>query len=220
MSSNATNVELSGNSDATQSLLGTELTDGLISVRRQMLQHFFHSAYWHRVLSGLIVMDLVVVLTDIIIILLTCHQDTGGHDGDHDDHSVLDRVLHVLPVISIILLSIFEIELMLNIYAFGCKYLKRFLHLFDVIIVTITLILEIIFHYIIEDTDVEVIVSLTIILRLWRLVRVLHVTTEAIDVHNESKFHNYKDKIKQLTYELNMWKTGKYIYETHGEHHE
>ena len=170
---------------------------------RQQLSIFFNGKLFHRIFSSLLIFDCIVVLTDMIVLLLICGNDTNkGH------HGFDEIILEILPIVSIILLILFEIELSLQIYAFGFKFFKKILHTIDVFIVTITLILEIIFHFIIRDREAEFIASLTVFMRLWRLVRVLQVTREAIDLKNESKFENLEEKNKLLVNELNKWKTG------------
>ena len=67
--------------------------------------------------------------------------------------------------------------------------------------------MEVIF---IGNPAIESIVGLLIVFRLWRLVRVIHVTTEALDLGNEIKNHQLKETIERLESQLELSQTKTY----------
>eukprot|EP01084_Bolivina_argentea_P103077 184659_1 len=170
--------------------LSTTLTNMNSEEIRKKLRHFFHSNLFHYLLAILIVVDLAIVLLDIILILIYC--DEIPHD--------IEEAIHELVYVSISILGVFLIELSLQMYAFGIKeWASECLHVFDFIIVSTTFILEIVMH---GNERVESMVGLLIVFRLWRLVRVIHVTTEALDLQHESELHELKEKCKHLQQQL------------------
>ena len=161
---------------------------------RAKLKHFFHGKLFHILLTILIAIDLIIVLTDIIVIMVHCT------DIPHE----LEEILHILFYISISILSIFFIELCFQMYAFGfVKWMKDCLHVFDLCIVTSTLIFEIALH---GSPKAEGIVGLLIGFRLWRLVRVVHVTTEALDLQHEMERDKLLHKIENLETQIQKYR--------------
>ena len=157
---------------------------------RKKLRHFFHSNLFHYLLAILIVLDLAIVLLDIILLLIYCD------DIPHD----VEEAIHDLVYVSVTILGIFLIELSLQMYAFGIKeWASECLHVFDFVIVSTTFILELVMH---GNEAVESMIGLLIVFRLWRLVRVIHVTTEALDLQHETEVDELKEKIEHLQEEL------------------
>ena len=156
---------------------------------RKKLRRFFNGKLFHAILALLIGIDLIIVLLDIIFALIYCN------DIPHD----IEEAIEILGIFSIIILGVFLIELFAQIYAFGWnEWRKETLHIFDLSIVLITFILEIVFH---GNESVESMVGLLIVFRLWRIVRVIHVTTEVLEYHDEQEDKEYEDKIKELSQE-------------------
>merc|ERR1712154_301682 len=93
--------------------------------------------------------------------------------------------LEYLVFVSIAILAIFLVELSLQIFAFGAKeWLSDYMHVFDLVITLITFLFEIIYH---KKPSVQSMFGLLIVFRLWRLVRVIHVTTEALELKHENE---------------------------------
>ena len=178
---------------------------------RKKLRTYFHGNTFHIILAILIVLDLSIVLTDIILLLIYC---------DHIPHDI-EVVVEDLTIVSIIILGTFLIELSIQMYAFGIKeWWKNCLHAFDFIITFVTFVMEIIFH---NNTKVESMIGLLIVFRLWRLVRVVHITTEALELKHESeeikhehfdeelirKYNDLQKENEQLLEELKTFRDGK-----------
>lgn len=162
------------------------------SKTRKKLRHFFHSNTFHVLLTVLIVLDLSIVLTDIVLLLIYCDDIPHG----------IEIVIEDLVIISIIILGIFLIELSLQIFAFGVKeWFQNCLHVFDLIVTLLTFIMEIAFH---NNSKVESVVSLLIVFRLWRLVRVIHITTEAVELKHETEQIEHQHKDEELLKRYNQ----------------
>eukprot|EP01083_Nonionella_stella_P078530 214978_1 len=160
---------------------------------RIKLQEFFESDWFHAALGILITIDLSIVLLEIALILLYCE------DIPHNIHSTT----HNLVYVSIGILGVFLLELTLQMYAFGPKpWCSHCLHVFDFIVVLVTFVAEI---YFLNDERAEALVGLIIVFRLWRLVRVIHVTAEALENQSEMQVHHMKQKIKELEKRLSKY---------------
>ena len=155
---------------------------------RKQLRTFFHSATFHIILATLIAIDLSIVLFDIIILLIYCEDDIPD---------TLKQIVDKAPYASIAILGVFLIELTIQIYAFGYKqWTKNCMHVFDFIIVLITFIAEIVLHTV--HSSLQSVVGLLIAFRLWRMVRVIHVTTEIMDLKSESKIKFSMSKVANV----------------------
>lgn len=115
-----------------------------------------------------IVIDASCVLADLTYTFLSpgCEPPEGGD---------APAWLEVLAHISLAITTFFLIEIPLSIYAFGLKFYNPFgpvphsvLHLFDAFIIVTTFILEVV----LKGREQEL-ASLLIILRLWRLVKLV-----------------------------------------------
>ena len=93
--------------------------------------------------------------------------------------------LNVLSHISLVITSLFLVEIPLSIWALGTKFYNPFggevphaaLHLFDAFVILTTFILEVV----LRGREREL-VSLLIILRLWRLVKLVGGTPHYLEV--------------------------------------
>eukprot|EP01083_Nonionella_stella_P082967 229219_1 len=161
---------------------------------RSKLKAFFHSKLFHSLLSALVAVDLVIVILDIILVMIHCY----------DMPPELDELLHYLFIVSITILSIFMVELFLQMYAFGfCVWIRNCLHVCDVVIVTITWCGEIAFH---GNHAAEGVMGLLVVFRLWRLVRIIHVTAEALELQHETKRNDLVNKIKMFETQIKEYK--------------
>ena len=164
---------------------------------RRKLRHFFHSHKFHWILGTLIAVDLTAVLTDIALLII-------WPQGSYRPPTVAWLETY-LPYFSIGILSLFFIELLIQVFAFGVvKWFRNGFHIFDFVVVLATLIIEIVAHVLFHH-EVTTVFGLAIIVRLWRVIRVIHVTTEALDLPHEEEVHELKKKIKMLERELSKY---------------
>ena len=122
----------------------------------------------------------------------------GCEDHKYPGVEVAHKVLFSLTMIILIL---FEIELLLKVYLLGFK--TFFSHLFyalDLLIVTVSLILEIVFKAVHEDI-LNDIVGILILFRLWRFVRIGHGLVASTYELQEEKIHelrHYVDEVEEI----------------------
>jgi hypothetical protein len=95
----------------------------------------------------------------------------------------LTRTNLFLFFFSTLLLCLFVLEVFISFYAFGRKYLKSPLYLLDGIIVLTSFILEIYFHYG-NIGHAGRAAAAIILLRLWKILRVIHAVAHSITVKN------------------------------------
>lgn len=100
-----------------------------------------------------------------------------GHEAGCDEHkySGVHSAHEALYWITVLILVTFEFELLFLIYLLGpVKFMQSIMYFLDFIIVTVSLALELVLHFIGHESAAEVLPGLLIIFRLWRFVRIGH----------------------------------------------
>ncbi|KAI9571229.1 hypothetical protein HD554DRAFT_2186821 [Boletus coccyginus] len=140
---------------------------GTLATWRENVAWFLESRRFHLFILILIAIDAACVIADIAYDFLA-----NGCPTSSPENPVW---LQVLANISLAITTFFLLELPLAIWAFGIKFFVPFsgpphapLHLFDAIIVVTTFVLE----FVLKGREREL-VGLLVILRLWRLVKLV-----------------------------------------------
>ena len=128
-------------------------------------------------------MDAICVLADLVYTFL--HDSCNGPEED-------PTWLEVFSIISLVITSLFLIEIPLASYAFGIQYYNPFgsrlhssLHFFDAMVILVTFILEVVLRG--KERELA---GLLVVLRLWRLVKLVGGRLVAVELHkvNEETF--------------------------------
>src|SRR5690349_9383894 len=81
------------------------------------------------------------------------------------------------------------------------RVMLRPLHVMEAVVVLVSLVLEIVFKTLHEDTLVEL-ASLLIVFRLWRIIRVMHSTEEIVGIFENDKKGEELERLKKRIHEL------------------
>ncbi len=112
------------------------------------------------------------------------YNTTVQRDSCLLEHSVhLSRADLFLFYFSVLLLTLFVLEVFLCFYAFGWKYYKNPLYLLDGLVVLASFIMEIYFHYGNIGRAGRA-ASAIVILRLWKIIRAIHAVAHSISLRN------------------------------------
>lgn len=119
---------------------------------------------------------------------LTPTEGTGGcdpHKWENVHHAEFGFF-----IITIMILSIFFVELNLEMMALHPSiFFRQFFYLLDYLIVTVSLVLELSFHFMNED-NLSTLLGLLIFGRVWRFVRIGHGIIEATSELTHQKYEN------------------------------
>ena len=117
--------------------------------------------------------------------------DEHKYPGVHTAHEVLFSF-------TVIILILFEIELLLMMYLLGPKtYLSRPLYVLDLFIVTVSLVLEIVFKAVNEEI-LNDLVGILILFRVWRFVRIGHGLVASTFELQEERMHELKHYVQEV----------------------
>ncbi|KIK59763.1 hypothetical protein GYMLUDRAFT_59895 [Collybiopsis luxurians FD-317 M1] len=134
---------------------------------RERLASWLESASFHKIVIALIAIDAAIVLVDLGYTLLSPDCTPEGPDGP--------EWLEILSHVSLGITAFFLLEIPLALTAFGFEYYNPFgntphaiMHEFDAFIIITTFVLEVF----LKGKEREL-ASLLIVLRLWRLVKLV-----------------------------------------------
>ncbi|CAG5122820.1 unnamed protein product [Candidula unifasciata] len=164
---------------------------------RQKLDHIIHSnvfmvSSWQ--LWGIIVLvivDSLVVITELLFDLEIVHLGT--------EHDFIPKIFHY---ISLAILSIFLLEIFLRLYVMRLSFFKHKLEIFDATIVIVSFILDIVFR---NSEDASVGVGLLIILRLWRVARLVNGIVMSVQKQANKKIEKEKHRAEACEKELMIY---------------
>jgi len=159
---------------------------------REWLGELLESKLWHRIVITLITIDAACVLADLTYTFLS-------DQCPPEDESPL--WLEVLAHISLAITTLFLVEIPLSLWSHGPKFYKPLgpvphasLHLFDAVVILGTFVLEVF----LKGREQEL-AGLLIILRLWRLVKLVGgVAVGAGEIDEE-----LSNKLVETQHELN-----------------
>ncbi|KAF2642420.1 hypothetical protein P280DRAFT_467776 [Massarina eburnea CBS 473.64] len=151
---------------------------------RQHLRHFFTTQTFHYSVLVLVALDVACMFADIIIDLETCSRGKS-----HEVASALEALKYTSLVFS----SIFMLELLLSMFAFGKSYFSSTFHIFDAAIILTSFIFEISLQGIEEE-----VASLIVVLRLLRVVKIV----DEISVGAEQKMTELEERCVEAEEEV------------------
>ncbi|KAM7199345.1 hypothetical protein V8F20_005740 [Naviculisporaceae sp. PSN 640] len=149
---------------------------------RHKAKEFLESKSKHYIILAMVVLDVAGILADIFISLMACDL------GKKDDRWV-QRSEEILYIVGVVFSSLFLVELLVTVWVFGFRFFKDWFHCFDAVIIVMSFLVDILTHGIVEQ-----ITSLIIILRLWRLVKII----EELSLGASERMEEIEAKVVQL----------------------
>ena len=159
---------------------------------RVRLQAKLHSHRFQMIIIGLVVIDFLIVLVQLLM-------DIQVIKGVHHDHLAI-QFLHYT---SIVILGLFLIEIVVKLYAFGLDFFHHKLEVFDAIVVIVSFALDIAYSGNMDAWDA---VGLLVLLRLWRVVRIVNGIALSVKIEMDEKMHHLKEEIVELKTQLEHYK--------------
>ncbi|KAM8960752.1 voltage-gated hydrogen channel 1 [Pelodytes ibericus] len=150
---------------------------------RDALKWLFSCHKFQIVIICLVVLDALFVLIEILLDLELV--------GEHINH-VIPEVFHYL---SVSVLSFFLIEIAGKLYAFRLEFFHHKFEVFDAVIVIISFIIDIVY---ISREDIFSAVGLLILLRLWRVARIINGVIVSVKSRAEEKIQKMERKQETL----------------------
>ncbi|OCT98426.1 voltage-gated hydrogen channel 1 [Xenopus laevis] len=150
---------------------------------RGALKWLFSSHKFQIVIISLVILDALFVLVEVLL----------------DLELLAEKVDHIIPEIfhylSVSVLSFFILEIAGKLYAFRLEFFHHKFEVFDAAIVVISFIIDIVY---ISREDIFNAVGLLILLRLWRVARIVNGVIVSVKSRAEEKIHKLEENQRSL----------------------
>uniref|UniRef100_UPI0037E9B28C voltage-gated hydrogen channel 1 n=1 Tax=Semicossyphus pulcher TaxID=241346 RepID=UPI0037E9B28C len=150
---------------------------------RAALQRLYSSDRFQVVVVCLVILDAIFVLAELLI-------DLSVINLKHDH--IAPEVFHYL---SLALLTFFMMELAGKLYAYRLEFFQHKFEVFDGLVVTISFVLDIVFIFHEDAFDG---MGLLILLRLWRVARIINGILVSVKTRAHQQIHKLKESYDHL----------------------
>lgn len=141
------------------------------------LKYILNSNKFHITIVCLVIIDCLLVIAELLL-------DLGMLT-----YSLKEFAPHVLHYASIAILCLFLIEIITKVAVFRLHFFKHKLEVFDAVVVVVSFVLDIVY---IDNDGLETGIGLLIIVRLWRVARIVNGITSTVKKHADSKVNHEK----------------------------
>ncbi|EPE08262.1 hydrogen voltage-gated channel 1 [Ophiostoma piceae UAMH 11346] len=148
-------------------------------------QRYLESKQKHYLLLGLVGLDAVAILTEILVFLVTCETGTQGEPW-------AETVLETTKLSGLVISSLFLAELLPSIWAVGWDFFGTWCHCFYAFVILASFAVDVLAHGVLDD-----IASLVVILRLWRMAKIV----EEVSVGAEEQVEELEARVEKLEHE-------------------
>lgn len=105
---------------------------------------------------GLLVFDVILVISELAL--------EAENGNEHNETLVV--VEEIISYTSLSILCFFGLEQLLLMFAIDIEYFKNPWYIVDLIVISVSLSVELVFH--------QILAELLVVFRLWRIVRIIH----------------------------------------------
>ncbi|XP_022343944.1 voltage-gated hydrogen channel 1-like [Crassostrea virginica] len=148
---------------------------------RERVSFILHTNKFHIIVVALVVLDSLLVIAELLLDMniIQVSEHKGGSD-------LAPKILHYS---SLAILSVFIVEIFVKLYAFRLSFFRHKMELFDAVVVLVSFILDIIFR---NKEGPESGAGLLVVLRLWRVTRILNGIVVSVKKQAEKKIQREK----------------------------
>lgn len=150
---------------------------------RDSLKRLYSSERFQVAVVCLVILDAIFVLAELLIDL-SIIQLEHGH--------IAPEVFHYL---SLALLTFFVVELAGKLFAYRLEFFQHKFEVFDGVVVIVSFVLDIVFVFREDAFDG---MGLLILLRLWRVARIINGVLVSVKTRADQRLHKLKDSYDHL----------------------
>ncbi|XP_041456375.1 voltage-gated hydrogen channel 1-like isoform X2 [Lytechinus variegatus] len=171
---------------------------------REKIHDFMETQRFHIAILVLVVIDCILVIAELVIDFQVLSEEGGNCNATESEKEEKEvTAANVLHYMSLGILSIFMIELMIKIPVFWMEFFRSKLEVFDGIIIVISFVLDIVSLIFEEQFAV---LQLLVLLRLWRIVRVVNGVILSVETQAKKKIETQKHLRVEVEHELEKFR--------------
>ncbi|XP_061197569.1 voltage-gated hydrogen channel 1-like [Saccostrea echinata] len=148
---------------------------------RERLVYILHTNKFHIIVVALVVLDSLLVIAELLLDMNIIQVSEHKEGSD-----LAPKILHYS---SLAILSVFMVEIFVKIYAYRLSFFRHKMELFDAFVVVVSFVLDIIFR---NKEGPESGAGLLVVLRLWRVTRILNGIVVSVKKQAEKKIQREK----------------------------
>ncbi|XP_061115549.1 voltage-gated hydrogen channel 1-like [Conger conger] len=152
------------------------------------LRRWFSHGKFQIFVVCLVILDVLFVLCELLMDLSIIKSDEGH---------IAPQVFHYL---SLSLLTFFIVELAAKVFAYQQEFFRHKFEVLDGVVVILSFVLDIVY---ISHEDAFDAVGLLILLRLWRVARIINGLLVSVKNHADHKIQKLKETNKRLIIQIN-----------------
>ncbi|XP_026186374.1 voltage-gated hydrogen channel 1 [Mastacembelus armatus] len=150
---------------------------------RDSLKRLYSSERFQVLVVCLVILDAIFVLAELLIDLSIINLEHGH---------IAPEVFHYL---SLALLTFFMVELAGKLFAFRLEFFQHKFEVFDGLVVIVSFVLDVVFIFHEDAFDAA---GLLILLRLWRVARIVNGILVSVKNRADQKIHKLKESYDHL----------------------
>lgn len=156
---------------------------------RARTRSFLSSKWGHYIILFMVAVDVACIFADFLIELRVCEL--------RERHQVpIDRgwglAQETLGLIGLIFSCLFMLELIASVLSFGLSYFNSYFHTFDAFVIVLAFILDVALRGVVEELG-----SLVVVLRLWRVFKIIEEMSEV----SAEMMEKYEGELEDLRME-------------------
>ena len=156
---------------------------------KEKLRHILHSKALHLIIIILVLIDSVLVIFELLFDL----NVIGPEEGE----VVIREVFHGF---SVGILSMFMIELVLKLWADHRHFIRHKIEVLDAFVVVVSWVVDVALVFF--DSTSLLAIELLLLLRLWRVFRIVNGIIVAVKTKADERVHTFKVQNKELQTKL------------------
>ncbi|OKL56197.1 hypothetical protein UA08_08402 [Talaromyces atroroseus] len=155
-------------------------SDSIFSGIRARTRSFLSSKWGHYIVLFMVAVDVACIFSDFLIELRVCEL--------RERHQTIDRrwglAQEALGLVGLIFSCLFMLELIASVLSFGLGYFRSKFHTFDALVIVLAFILDVALRGVVEEIG-----SLVVVLRLWRVFKIIEemgdISAEMMEKYEE-----------------------------------
>ena len=159
----------------------TDHSDHAPFTQKEKMRHILHSKAIHLIIIILVLFDSVLVVIELLFDL----RIIGPPNGEH----VIREIFHGF---SIGILTMFMIELVLKVWADRHHFIRHKIEVLDGFVVSVSWVIDIVLVFI--NSVALLVTELLLLLRLWRIFRIVNGIIVAVKTKADERIHYYKEQ--------------------------
>ncbi|CAD0089388.1 unnamed protein product [Aureobasidium mustum] len=161
--------------------LSSERSDSTFETARRYTRRYLNSKFGHYAILLLVSLDCTCIFSEFVIQILSCE----GRISESRGHVAQEAI----GIVGLVFSCLFMLELLASIWAFGFRFFRSKFHCFDATVIVASFIVDVLLRGILEE-----VASLVIILRLWRVFKIM----EELSVGAQEQTEALRDRIEVL----------------------